>query len=71
MIILYTTHCPRCKVLETKLKNKGLNYSVVDDENEITNLGILSVPVLNVDDVFYQFKEANDWINQQEAKNEN
>ena len=71
MIILYTTHCPRCKVLETKLKNKGLNYSVVDNENEITNLGILSVPVLNVDDVFYQFKEANDWINQQEAKNEN
>ena len=71
MITLYTTHCPRCKVLETKLKNKGLNYSVVDDVNEITNLGILSVPVLNVDDVFYQFKEANDWINQQEAKNEN
>jgi len=72
MITLYTTHCPRCKVLETKLKNKGLDYSVVDDENEIINLGILSVPVLNVDDVFYQFKEANDWINQQEAKtNEN
>ena len=68
MITLYTTHCPRCKVLETKLKNKGLDYSVVDDVNEITNLGILTVPVLNVDDVFYQFKEANDWINKQEAR---
>ena len=49
MIILYTTHCPRCKVLETKLNNKNLEYTIVDN-------------------VLYPFKEANDWINEQEAR---
>ena len=71
MIILYTTHCPKCKVLETKLNNKNLEYTIIDDVDEITGMGIMSIPVLKVDDVLYSFKEANDWINAQEVANEN
>ena len=26
-LILYTTHCPKCSVLEKKLAKKGLNYT--------------------------------------------
>jgi hypothetical protein len=31
-------------------------------------LGIMSVPVLEVDGNLLQFKEATEWINQQEAR---
>lgn len=67
MIILYTTHCPRCKVLETKLNEKKLSYTVVDNVDEMTGMGIMSVPMLKVDDNLLSFVDANKWINEQEA----
>lgn len=67
MIILYTTHCPKCKVLETKLNQKKLSYTIVDNVDEITGMGIMSVPVLQVNDDLFSFVEANKWINEQEA----
>jgi glutaredoxin len=68
MIILYTTHCPKCKVLETKLNQKKLSYTIVDNVDEITGMGIMSVPVLQVNDDLFSFVEANKWINEQEAQ---
>ena len=68
MIILYTTHCPKCKVLETKLNQKKLSYTIVDNVDEITGMGIMSVPVLQVNDDLFSFIEANKWINEQEAQ---
>jgi glutaredoxin len=68
MIILYSTGCPRCKVLETKLNSKNLEYTIVDDVDEMTGMGIMSVPVLKVGDDLLSFVEANTWINEQEAK---
>lgn len=68
MIILYTTHCPKCKVLETKLNQKKMSYTIVDNVDEITGMGIMSVPVLQVNDDLFSFVEANKWINEQEAQ---
>ena len=30
-IILYSTHCPRCNVLEKKLKTKNISYEEIND----------------------------------------
>ena len=30
-ITLYTTHCPRCVVLESKLKQKDIKYTSCED----------------------------------------
>ena len=62
-ITLFSTHCPRCSVLEKKLKQKGIDYNEVNDVAIMEEKGYLSVPVLEVDDKIMDFKEANDWIN--------
>lgn len=66
-VILYSTHCPRCNVLEKKLKQKNIPYEEVNDIAIMEEKGYLSVPVLEVDDVSMDFRTANDWINTQEA----
>lgn len=62
-ITLYSTHCPKCKVLETKLKQKNIEYKEITDINEMEKLGIMSVPMLKVDDNIMDFIQANTWIN--------
>lgn len=62
-ITLYTTHCPKCIVLEKKLANRNVDYEIVDDIDTIMNEGFLSAPVLKVDNTVMEFAEANKWIN--------
>lgn len=69
-INLYTTHCPKCKVLETKMKQKGIKYNEVTDKEIFASKKILSVPMLEVDDKMLGFLEANKYINSLEANDE-
>lgn len=62
-IVLYTTFCPKCKVLEKKLQQKDIVYEVVTDIDVMTEKGFMSVPVLEVDGTIMDFKTASDWIN--------
>lgn len=61
-IILYSTDCPRCKVLETKLNAKGINYEVNKNIDEMEKLGIVMAPALKVNDKIMEFADANRWI---------
>lgn len=65
-IILYSTHCPKCTVLEKKLKQKNITYEEVNDIELMKEKGYLSVPILEVDGESMNFKIANNWINSQE-----
>ena len=65
MITLYSTHCPRCRVLETKLTQKNIEFNVVTDVNKMESLGIQSVPILEVDDELLNFTDAIVWVNKQ------
>ena len=68
MIKLYTTHCPRCKVLEKKKTKKGINYEEIDSMDIMTENGFKSVPVLELEDgTILDFAKANSWINEQEG----
>ena len=49
-LILYTTHCPKCEILERKLKEKGVAYQICDDADMMRGLGISSVPALEFPD---------------------
>lgn len=60
---LYTTHCPKCQVLSTKLSGGGFDFEVIDDTETMINIGIMSVPMLDVDGELLDFKKAVDWIN--------
>lgn len=65
MVILYTTHCPRCNVLEKKLLQKGIEFEAKTDFNkeEMVKRGFASAPLLEVDGKIMAFSEANEWIN--------
>lgn len=64
-VILYTTHCPKCTVLEKKLTSKNILYEEVTDVDLMINKGFDAMPVLEVDDTIMDFKTANTWINEQ------
>ena len=61
-IVLYTTFCPKCRVLEAKLKQKEIDYEEVDDIGIMTEKGFMSVPILEVNGVTMNFTQANTWI---------
>lgn len=63
VITLYSTHCPKCMVLEKKLQQKGISYEEINDVNVMTEKGYMSVPMLEVDGVSMDFNEAVKWIN--------
>lgn len=64
-VIMYSTHCPRCKVLATKLKEKKIDYVENTNVEDMKKLGITSVPVLEVNKELYTFIEAINWVKEQ------
>ena len=61
-VILYSTNCPKCKVLEKKLNSSGIDYSIITDVDVMEQKGFQSAPVLEVDDKIYEFSEAVKWL---------
>lgn len=67
-VILYSTGCPKCNVLKTKLANKKIKYIENNNVDDMLSLGIEEVPVLSIDERLLTFTEANQWINESEAQ---
>ena len=65
MPVLYTTHCPQCRVLEAKLKQKNIEYIENTDIEEMKSLGMMSAPMLKVNDSLLSFVDAVKWVNSQ------
>lgn len=65
MITIYTTAtCPKCKILKKKLDDKGIAYEEFTDEDEMQRMGIMSVPVLDVDGDLMDFPQAIKYVNE-------
>ena len=61
---IYSTGCPRCKVLKAKMEQKGIEYNECQDIDKMRAMGIMSVPVLAVDDRLLTFEDAIKFINE-------
>ena len=67
MVILYTTNCPRCHVLEAKLNEKHIIYTKIEGEEAIGYIqehGFMTAPLLRVDEECYEFSQAIKWVNE-------
>ena len=64
MTILYSTHCPKCKILEKKLDNAKIKYEICDDRELMTEKGFDFMPILEVDGQTMGFSEAVKWVNE-------
>lgn len=64
-IIFYTINCPKCNILEKKLKEKSINFTTVSDEKELISrgLGDKTFPLLEVNGNMMTFSQAVKWIN--------
>lgn len=62
MIKLYSTGCSKCIILTKKLDSAGITYEVFDDVDKMIEMGMTTVPMLEVDGKIMNFKEAVDWI---------
>lgn len=63
-VVLYSTGCPKCKILEQKLDMKNIEYEKTNDVSELVKMGFTSAPVLKIDNEYLEFKAANEWINE-------
>ena len=62
-IVLYSTGCPKCKILESKLQEKGVYYTKNTSVDEMVKLGFTAVPMLKVGEKVLNFGEAVKWVN--------
>lgn len=49
-VILYTTHCPLCRQMETLLQKNGYAYTEVTDVNLMREKGFKAVPWIEFED---------------------
>lgn len=64
-VILYSTGCPRCNVLKSKLSEKEIEYSEITSVEDMKTLGITEVPILSINGQMHDFKSAVEWVNKQ------
>ena len=64
-IVLYSTNCPKCKVLEKKLDSIGVDYTIVTDEDLMISKEFSSAPMLEVDGNIMDFGNAVRWAKEQ------
>lgn len=63
---LYSTECPKCKILEKKLLNKNISFEKITDfdYDEMKEKGFNFVPILEIDNgMLMNFSDANNYIN--------
>ena len=64
MVTFYSTNCPKCKVLETKLKQKEINFTTCTNVDEMLTHGIKAAPALGLEDgTVLNFGDAVRWVN--------
>lgn len=63
-IILYTTDCPKCKILKQKLDEIGLSYDTNTNIKDMIDLGFTEAPMLNIDGEIMNFSNAMKYINE-------
>ena len=69
-ITLYSTHCPKCRVIEKKLELAKIEYTEVDAKDPeviemLSEKGFRQMPILQVGENFIVFAEAVKWIGAQ------
>lgn len=71
MIILYSTHCPKCKVLEQMLQKKNIDYMLEENIEIMLSKGFSEAPILEINNQYLNYKEATNWINNYTKENGN
>lgn len=66
-ITMYSTGCPMCRVLRSKLDAKQIEYKVNTSIEDMEALGLTRVPALMIDGKLFVQADAIRWVNQQQS----
>lgn len=69
-VVLYSTNCPKCKVLKQTLDKELIQYTENNSVDEMIKLGIVQVPMLSVDGDLMDYSKAVQWVNKQRGLND-
>lgn len=61
-VTVYSIGCPKCIVLEKKLKSEGIPFEVCNDVDTIKELGFSVLPMMQVDTNILDFNHSIKWI---------
>lgn len=61
-VIFHSSHCPRCLILEKKLKEKGIVYEENNDIQVMLDKGLETAPALEVNGIMKNYKESVEWL---------
>ena len=64
----YTIHCPKCDILQKKLNNKNIEYTLITDVGVMQQKGFDTMPMLEIDGKSMEFSDAVKWINNLETQ---
>ena len=65
MVTLYTTHCPKCRILAKKLTMSNIDFTESENIQELIRAGYSMAPMLKLEDGSYlDFKTACRWTDQ-------
>lgn len=57
-VTMFTSHCPKCEILKTILINSDISFTEDENLKEVIEAGFQSLPVLKVDNEYYQYFDA-------------
>lgn len=62
-MILYTTDCPKCKILEKMMDRAEMEFTKETNIDKLINLGFKSAPILEVEpQVYLPFESAISYV---------
>lgn len=61
-ITLFSSGCPKCKVLEKKLIQANIKFDIESDCSGLLDMGFQFAPVLKVEDKYYDYINAIAWL---------
>lgn len=65
-VTVYSTDCPKCKILERKLTEKNIPFFKITGNiavDTIKKAGYTEAPLLKLNDQFLPFGQAVKWVN--------
>lgn len=62
-VIVYSSGCPKCKILKSKMDDKNIDFKLIEDVEVMKSKGFEHAPMLEVNEKIYDFNQAIKFVN--------
>lgn len=69
-VIEYSSGCPKCRILESKLKDKDIEFTLLEDSDLMVEKGFQHAPMLEVNGDVFDFNQAIKFVNAYDSESD-